>query len=161
MILIAKRTVTVLAALALVFGLSSEAGATAYAYSMMSVSNLSITFGPSQPFSCPNCFFAADTFAQLTGSVPAAFNDHTNTPGIVVNPLEAFVGAGGPNPGQDQYGQVGAAGPSYARSDAVLLSTIVNTNPGPATGSFKSVGETAVVGNVSGSGTATNNQTWN
>ncbi len=160
MILIAKRTVMVLAALTLVFGLSSEACATAYSYSMMDVRNLSITFGPSQPFSCPNCFFTSDTSALL-GGVPDGHNAFSFTAGTTVDPAEAFVGAGGPNPGPNSFGQVGAAGPSYARGDSILTSTLVNTNPGPATGAFKMVGETAVIGALSGSGNATNNQTWN
>src|SRR5207247_1386122 len=117
MILIAKRTVTALAALALVFGLSSEAGATAYAYSMMNVTNLSVTFGPSQPFTCPvNCFFASDTTALL-GGVPDGHNAFSFSPGTV-DPLEAFVGAGGPNPGQKIFTPAGTGLPRYARGDA-------------------------------------------
>jgi hypothetical protein len=153
-----------LAALALVFGLSSEAGAVAYGYSFMSVSGLTVTFNPAQPFACPNCDFSASTSAQLTGFAPAGDNPPGNpVPGnpANVNPLEAFVGAGGPNPGQDQYGQVGPGLPSYARADAVLLSTLVNTASPGAGGAFKSVGETAVVGVSTGTGSATNNQSWN
>jgi hypothetical protein len=161
MILIAKRTVTVLAALVLVFGLASEAGATAYAYSFMAVTNLSVTFGPSQPFSCPtNCFFTSTTTASLTGFAPASNTASSFSAGTVVDPAEAFVGLGGPNPGPNSFGPVGAAGPSYARGDSILSSTIVNTNPGPATGSFSMVGETAVVPNLTGTGSATNDQTW-
>jgi len=153
-----------LAALALVFGLSSEAGAVAYGYSFMSVSGLTVTFSPSQPFACPNCDFSASTAAQLTGFAPAGDNPPGNpTPGnpANVNPLEAFVGGGGPNPGQDQYGQVGAGSPSYARADAILISTLVNTASAGAGGAFKSVGETAVIGVATGTGSATNNQSWN
>src|SRR5947207_7792899 len=77
-----RRSVVMVAALALVFGLSSEAGATAYGFSMMSVSGLTVTFNPNQPFSCPNCDFSASTSAQLTGFAPAGDNPPGNpTPG--------------------------------------------------------------------------------
>jgi hypothetical protein len=158
-----RHSVVMVAALALVFGLSSEAGATAYGYSFMDVTNLSVTFSPSQPFSCPNCDFTASTSAQLTGFAPAGDLKTSATPGnpAGVDPLEAFVGAGGPNPGQNSFGQVGNAGPSYARADALLRSTLVNPNPGGGPGSFASVGETAVVGVTAGTASATNNQSWN
>ena len=92
--------------------------------------------------------------AQLTGFAPAGDSKTSPVPGnpAGVDPLEAFVGPGGPNPGQNSFGQILGTGgaPNYARADARLDSTLVNTFPSGALapGAFRSVGETAVVGNV-------------
>lgn len=175
-------------AVATMIAWSPAAHATAYGYSTVKVTNLTATFlsgttglgiGFIAPFD-----FNADTGATLTGFPAAGFADTEDFPfstdiaggpinigatGGPVNPLQAFVSdsvLAGPNPGQNSFGQVGDAGPSYARADHNLTDTLINTSGGGVGGvggfggDWQSVAETAVVGAVTGSGAAGNNQTW-
>jgi hypothetical protein len=173
------------AAGALVAGVSTEASALSYGFSSYTVSNLTGTFtnlgGGQIGFGGTGFAFDAGTSASISGSgsAPAGTDSAnvtfscdvpTNCPagagfdGGPVDPLQAFIGNGASNPGENSFGAVGTANPNYARADHILTDVLINTAAGaPAGGGgdWKAVAETAIVGPVTGQGDSGNNQTWN
>jgi hypothetical protein len=170
---------------ALSLGSAGDANATAYGYSFMKVTNFTASFtnvggSPAGPFGFGGAFsFIADTGATLTGFAPTGFSDSNGAPfscagdgsgcvgagaaGGAVDPLQAFLGTGGPNPGENSFGQVGNAGPSYSRGDHILTDTLVNLAGGPLAGGggdWQGVAETAIAGLSIGTGSSGNDQSW-
>jgi hypothetical protein len=79
-----------------------------------------------------------------------------------VDPAHAFVGGGGPNPGENQFTAIGNGAYNYARSDHVLFDSAPNVSAGQGVdgADFLAIAEANVRGDVQGVATTSNFLDW-
>jgi hypothetical protein len=79
-----------------------------------------------------------------------------------VDPATAFVGGGGPNPGENQFTAIGNGAANYARSDHVVFDTAINVaaSQGVDGGDFLAIAEANVAGFTEGTATTSNILDW-